>query len=434
MSQQLLNLGGVANDRTGDDWRTGGEKINDNFSELFTTGGLTNVIHVNTPDDLPAAVGGVRELSPPGGAAVVYLIAAVEIDVGSDVFTITNGEVVIRGLHRTESQITTSSAGTMFTVVDSPFFQEFVSFSCGGEWVNFSNPSGGVNSFANNNLIIRTCATLGNIDNAFVCSFRLFTVVTTTAGGFTWSGSTPRQINMSNFLALDWVGTLFDLGTAIFSLISITPGNRWISPAGTTILTGAANSANMSSGGRALVAGNIFNGLGTALSGITTQDLQWDFIGNVFADGTTENTRRDADTFLLTNESVANAGSDVYTPIAGGNWQSDIANRFTADSDGIFTYTGLDNVDVPVSASATVEKGGGGVALICSKIAIDTGSGFTVIDKTIGCTENSTATQITSTLLRTISNGDRFQLWVSIDDGVSTVEVANARMIIGGAR
>lgn len=35
MAQQLLNLGAVVDDGTGDDLRTGGDKINDNFTELY---------------------------------------------------------------------------------------------------------------------------------------------------------------------------------------------------------------------------------------------------------------------------------------------------------------------------------------------------------------------------------------------------------------
>ena len=32
MAQQIINLGTLANDGTGDDLRTGGDKINDNFT------------------------------------------------------------------------------------------------------------------------------------------------------------------------------------------------------------------------------------------------------------------------------------------------------------------------------------------------------------------------------------------------------------------
>ena len=35
MSKQSLNLGTAANDNTGDTLRAGGDKINDNFTELY---------------------------------------------------------------------------------------------------------------------------------------------------------------------------------------------------------------------------------------------------------------------------------------------------------------------------------------------------------------------------------------------------------------
>lgn len=36
MAQQTINIGAAPNDGTGDDIRTGGDKINDNFTELYT--------------------------------------------------------------------------------------------------------------------------------------------------------------------------------------------------------------------------------------------------------------------------------------------------------------------------------------------------------------------------------------------------------------
>lgn len=35
MAKQTINIGSSANDGTGDDLRTGGQKINDNFDELY---------------------------------------------------------------------------------------------------------------------------------------------------------------------------------------------------------------------------------------------------------------------------------------------------------------------------------------------------------------------------------------------------------------
>ena len=39
MAKQLVGLGSTANDGTGDSLRVGGDKINDNFNEIYTTFG-----------------------------------------------------------------------------------------------------------------------------------------------------------------------------------------------------------------------------------------------------------------------------------------------------------------------------------------------------------------------------------------------------------
>ena len=62
MTQQILNPNSLApNDKLGDTPFAYTAKLNDNFTELYTSGGLTNVTHINTAADFPAAVGGVRD-------------------------------------------------------------------------------------------------------------------------------------------------------------------------------------------------------------------------------------------------------------------------------------------------------------------------------------------------------------------------------------
>ena len=48
MAKQALDLGTVANDNTGDTLRAGGDKINDNFNELYTALGNGTTLTVNT--------------------------------------------------------------------------------------------------------------------------------------------------------------------------------------------------------------------------------------------------------------------------------------------------------------------------------------------------------------------------------------------------
>lgn len=360
MAQQLITIG-AQDAKQGDNLFTGGTKINDNFTELYVSAGLENLIVVNSPADLPAAVGGVRELVPLSGDSVVYLIAATTIDVGGDRFTVTGGDVVIRGIHRTASGIISSTTGVMFTCVNGSFFPEFISFTCAaGQMLDFTNPLGGVKSFVCQNLIIRDCDTIGTISGAFVTSLRTLTVVACQTGGLLWTGTTNGQINMSSSLFLSWAGTLFDLGVATFSLISISPNNRFLSPSGTVTLSGASGSANLTAAGRGLVESNIFNGVGTALSGIDTLDLKWEFKGNVFADNVTLNSRNLADAFLETLETVTINTIGIFEEVGGSNWSFTTDDRFTIGSDGVVTYIGLRDVEVKLDGFSTLAKVGGG--------------------------------------------------------------------------
>lgn len=76
MSKQLLNLGTVINDGTGDNLRTGGQKINDNFNEIY---GVNGLLKSNGLNSLIAAIPGTDYQLPliPG---VDYLVSFTETD------------------------------------------------------------------------------------------------------------------------------------------------------------------------------------------------------------------------------------------------------------------------------------------------------------------------------------------------------------------
>ena len=48
MTQQVIDVGNVANDGQGDPLRTAFEKTNDNFTELYNIGGLTGIQNGNS--------------------------------------------------------------------------------------------------------------------------------------------------------------------------------------------------------------------------------------------------------------------------------------------------------------------------------------------------------------------------------------------------
>lgn len=56
MTQQTIGIGASANDGNGDDLRTGGDKINDNFSELYARTELLVIAGEPTASDVPAGI------------------------------------------------------------------------------------------------------------------------------------------------------------------------------------------------------------------------------------------------------------------------------------------------------------------------------------------------------------------------------------------
>ena len=300
----------------------------------------------------------------------------------------------------------------MFECEDANFFSEIIGFSCpNAQWVDFSVPSLGTFSFANQNVIIYDCATIGNVDGSLTTSLRTLTVVNASSEGLSFTG-THSQLNISQMLAFNWSNALIDLNNATFEIINIIGGNRFISPSGTAILEGMANNGNLTSGGRGIVENNLFNGVGTALTGINTQDTQWNFEGNIFADNTTPNTRPICDAFMLSTETVTISSSGVYYPIGGSNWQTDINSRFTIGIDGLVTYNGLETIGAIVTSSATIEKTGGGSDFLSMQVAVN----GVAQNKSKGSTDNTSPTQVVSNGIFILSTGDTIQLYVANED------------------
>ena len=78
MAKQLVNLGSVANDGTGDPLRTSFDKTNDNFNEIYTTFGDGTTLGIGT-----ASVGNANYANVAGVASVSQgIIGAPNLNVG----------------------------------------------------------------------------------------------------------------------------------------------------------------------------------------------------------------------------------------------------------------------------------------------------------------------------------------------------------------
>lgn len=104
MTQQIIDIGTVANDRTGDTWRDAFIKVNDNDTELYAAR-LNNRIIVTQASDLSGSLSSTDE----------YFLDGV-IDMGSTSIEVPAGGLNIAGYNFDISGLTSASGGyTMFT-------------------------------------------------------------------------------------------------------------------------------------------------------------------------------------------------------------------------------------------------------------------------------------------------------------------------------
>lgn len=69
MAKQTINIGSSANDGTGDTIRDGGDKINDNFTEIY---GVNGILKSNGSNTLSAAVSGTDYAPATSGTSILY--------------------------------------------------------------------------------------------------------------------------------------------------------------------------------------------------------------------------------------------------------------------------------------------------------------------------------------------------------------------------
>ena len=112
MAKQLLNIGTTANDNTGDTLRSGGDKINDNFTELYTAigNGATVGISIANP-----AVGQVLKYDGSSFSPSNFNALTSALDVaGNSIISASNGDITLVPNGTGDVRITAGSQTTIF--------------------------------------------------------------------------------------------------------------------------------------------------------------------------------------------------------------------------------------------------------------------------------------------------------------------------------
>jgi len=220
----------------------------------------------------------------------------------------------------------------------------------------------------------------------------------------------------STFVALQLGTTVINQFFNVTNLVAIggVPGGVGIA--------GLANSGNVGTGIVANIRDSSFLGAITPLTGITTSDIQYDFLNSP----PLENSSKAADMFLTTSETVIITTQSVFVPINGVNWVSDVEERFTISSAGVMTYLGLVTTKGQIMISATVAKVGGGADEIQLAIAINGNEAV----KTVVSTQNANPTSLTSIGVFDLAENDTVQAFVANDGSTSNIDVFSCTVTV----
>jgi len=414
MAQQLINIGTLPNDRTGDTWRDAMDKANQNFTELYS-GDPINTLVINQESDFPTQDG-----------TTITLEDGVRYYMGNLVTTakrfIVQPQAVISGPSLATLSLVYTGTGNMFTST-AGFVMYNLNFSCPNGTAFAATGSTGDFLVANQSSCTE-CLNVGSFDVTGIFG-TAFSFPLVTGQGFKITGASQGVLlDAFNLVGSSSSMVGIDLDAATTALFRIVNSTIAGVPGGVA-LSGLVNSGNIIPSFRGTVDTCNF-GIGvTPLVNIDPTDARWNFQDVIGV----RDSRNDIDLFLdggLETIVVASAGDwyEIGTPSGGGVfWDSTLQSRFSFGADGVITYDGEVDIDIRVSGRATVEKVGGGSDEIECRIAINwTG---VVSDgglpRSRAGTQNSTPTSVPVGALVSISPGDNIRMIFSNQTGSSNI-------------
>jgi hypothetical protein len=416
MAKQVINIGTVDNDGTGDTLKGGGDKINDNFTELYGN----NIVPINQASDFPTAAANVITLV----ANTSYKYSG-DLSIGADRFDTSAGNITIYGTNPNTDKITSTTTGALFTGASIRLRNIGCTVSSGSIF-----DMSGLGVVALDSFFIHGAGGLGTVNATGLFSWMNSNITALTTTGLLFSGVCRSLLFDSNSFS-DFEGTAIDLGTATASLLRID-GNRLAGNVGATSIEVAANSANIAASGEGWMVNNFFNGDGTASVGTNEGDDSWVYRDNAGV----ANSSRGGDGYILGN-AVATVISTINTPVPvnfNSSFIADHQSSFTVDTDGCFTYTGKNPVSVLGTASVFGDSTAGNNQGYRFYFAKDTGSGF-VIDLGSVAQEEYDSSDPHSTSISGINvaeTGDKFCLYVECISGTTNITIETASIHILG--
>lgn len=322
----------------------------------------TNTVIVRQLSDLPTPSGGKHVLL----ANTSYRFGA-DVDIGTNFLEFGSGtDIVSAGAFTTI--LTYTGTGSMLVGVDvNATIQSITLDAPNAQVFDFKETTGDTRVVLISDVLILNCLTTGTVEKLRTLVVDGISSLNCTKG-FVFLGANQTGIRLTSVALLStstsYIGLDFTGSTQ--KTVNIN-GVIFEGGAGSIGIKGDTASTNITSGFLANVGQVQFTGVTTPLSGITVDDIRWNFQGN----GVVSDTMPDAMVSLTNNATdTVIAGVDTPTKVLG-TFVVERASHFTGDTAGRITYTGERDLTTPIDACLTLDPVSGTNKVVRAYIALN---------------------------------------------------------------
>ncbi len=385
-----------------------------------TQGTLGKLVTVQVESDFPAAVGTVITLA----ANTVYRMVKDITTINTFIF---NNNSVLIGLDETVVKLTYNGTGTLITASDASFKVEKLKIDCpNATLLSAKNTVGneGTSTGIFNWFWCESVDTLGTSQDMAAIAFVHSNLINITTTGLTFSGVGCGTLIIDSAVFVQGAGTTFDFGTAVFSVGPVIGDSSFVLAAAATGLSGLTSSGNITSGAVGNVKFNRFTGGGTSISGLSSDDTRWNFVGN----NNIPNSHPDG---MLSIVGPATATiSTTNTPVKiAGTWVVEHVSQFTGSTSGRLTYNGEKSALSPVNITVTAEPSAG--TNIAFTFYVAKNGGIISRSGTATYTDAGNTKNTAVLWLDTLTQNDYIEIWVENNTDTADIVVSTAILRVG---
>ena len=414
---EIVNVGTVANDRTGDTWRDAFVKVNGNSVILQAVIDASAFVSVAQESDFPTQTATTITLE----SQTVYVITAA--------FTTAKNFIVEDGVAWTSFNVfgplvTYSGSGSMFSGTDAAFTLSDARINCpSAEAFTFTDTVVNVKAFKFENAQIVSCNKVGTFTGMINAEF-LNSAALSTNDGVTYAGTSLVAATIDRMFFVSTSASFIGVDLGVATIQNIEFNNMIMqAPASAIGISGAASSANVVADFLAMVSNCSFSGGMTDLSGISTDDFRWRFTNNSptsdtiedallsFNGNTTETVISASNTPVIVNATWVIVRQSIFTCTTGG--------RATSDSE-------RDLSGAPIDVAVGIISAGGGAIDVTVYLAKN-GSVITASATSISISGSNQAF-VSIPWQDSISEDDFYEVFVENNTNTTNIIVESAKL------